>query len=167
MSDDALAVCINLMCQRQAVLATSGDDGPNAGMVAVVASADGQLLMHLSRLAAHTRQLLLNPHVAIALCQPDDETTIADVQTLPRLTIYGEALVVAREAPDYAELQHTYVRRLPAAAMLFDFTDFALIRVVIARGRFVGGFAQAKNLTRDALTQAGVAAFRRWSSHAH
>jgi len=167
MTDEYLETCIELLCQRQAVLATHGDDGPNAGMVAVVASADGDLLMHLSRLAAHTRQLLTNPQVVIVLCQADDERTVADVQTLPRVTLYGTAHVIPRDHADYAALQHTYLHRLPTATMLFDFTDFVLIRVVVARGRFVGGFAQAKNLTRDTLVQAGAAAFRRWSSRAH
>lgn len=167
MTDEYLDTCTRLLCQRQAMLATSGDDGPNAGMVAVVVSADGDLLLHLSRLAAHTRQILAQPQVAILLCQPDDESTVADVQTLPRLTIYGEAHAIPRDDADYATLQQTYLQRLPAATMLFDFSDFVLFRVVVARGRFVGGFAQAKNLTRDALLQAGAAAFRRWSSRDH
>jgi len=167
MTDEYLDTCIALLCQRQAMLATHGDDGPNAGMVAVVASADGDLLMHLSRLAAHTRQILAQPQVAILLCQPDDEHTVADVQTLPRVTLYGVAQVISRDQPDYAPLQQTYLRRLPAATMLFDFPDFVLLRVVVERGRFVGGFAQARNLTREVLVQASVAAFRRWSSRDH
>jgi putative heme iron utilization protein len=167
MTDEYRDTCIDLLCRRQAVLATVDDDGPNAGMVAVVASADGDLLLHVSRLAAHTRQLLAQPQVALLLCQPDDEATVADVQTLPRLTVYGTAQVVPRDHPDYASLQQTYLQRLPAASMLFDFPDFVLFRVVIDRGRFVGGFAQARNLTRDALTPAAIAAFRRWSSRDH
>ena len=167
MTDEHLDTCIALLCQRQAMLATTGDDGPNAGMVAVVTTADGDLLIHLSRLAAHTRQILAQPQVAILLCQPDDERMVADVQTLPRLTIYGTAHVVPRDHADYASLQQIYLQRLPAATMLFDFTDFVLFRVVIARGRFVGGFAQAHNLSREVLTQTGIAAFRRWSSRDH
>jgi putative heme iron utilization protein len=167
MTDEYRDTCIDLLCRRQAVLATVGDDGPNAGMVACVATADGDILLHLSRLAAHTRQLLAQPQVALLLCQPDDETTVADVQTLPRLTIHGTAQVVPRDHPDYAPLQQTYLQRLPAASMLFDFPDFVLFRVVIDRGRFVGGFAQARNLARAALVEASVAAFRRWSSRAH
>ncbi|MFM7680119.1 MAG: pyridoxamine 5'-phosphate oxidase family protein [Roseiflexaceae bacterium] len=167
MTDEYLDTCIDLLCQRQAMLATTGDDGPNAGMVAVVASADGDLLLHVSRLAAHTRQILAQPQVALLLCQPDDESTVADVQTLPRLTIYGTAQVVPRDHPDYAPLQQVYLQRLPAATMLFEFTDFVLCRVVIDRGRFVGGFAQARNLARESLVQASMAAFRRWSSPDH
>lgn len=167
MTDEYRDTCIDLLCRRQAVLATLGDDGPNAGMVAVVASADGDLLLHLSRLAAHTRQLLAQPQVALLLCQPDDEATVADVQTLPRLTVYGTAQAVPRDYPDYAPLQQTYLQRLPAATMLFDFPDFVLFRVAIDRGRFVGGFAQARNLAREELVQVSTAAFRRWSCRAH
>ena len=160
MSQEIPAMVRELLQQRQAMLATVHEGNPHAGMVAATGTPDGQaILLHLSQLAAHTRHLLVHPAVALLWCEPD-RADVADVQTLARLTVYGQAQLVARDAAEYASLQAIYLRRFPTATMLFDFRDFNLFKVVIDHGRFVGGFGQALNLSTAALQQSVATAVR-------
>ncbi len=160
MPQEIPAMVVELLQQRQAMLATVHEGNPHAGMVAATGTPDGQaILLHLSQLAAHTRHLLVHPAVALLWCEPD-RADVADVQTLARLTVYGQAQLVARDAAEYASLQAIYLRRFPTATMLFDFRDFNLFKVVIDHGRFVGGFGQALNLSTAALQQSVATAVR-------
>ena len=160
MSQEIPAMVVTLLHQRQAMLATIHEGNPHAGMVAATGTPDGQaILLHLSQLAAHTRHLLAHPAVALLWCEPD-RADVTDVQTLARLTVYGQAQLVARDAAEYASLQAIYLRRFPTATMLFDFRDFNLFKVVIDHGRFVGGFGQALNLSTAELQQSVAAAVR-------
>ena len=167
MPQEIPAMVVELLQQRQAMLATVHEGNPHAGMVAATGTPDGQaILLHLSQLAAHTRHLLAHPAVALLWCEPD-RADVTDVQTLARLTVYGAAQLVARDVAEYASLQAIYLRRFPTATMLFDFRDFNLFKVVIDHGRFVGGFGQAMNLSTVALQQSVATAVRQWSSPAH
>jgi heme iron utilization protein len=160
MSQEIPAMVVTLLHQRQAMLATVHEGNPHAGMVAATGTPDGQaILLHLSQLAAHTRHLLVHPAVALLWCEPD-RADVADVQTLARLTVYGQAQLVARDTAEYASLQAIYLRRFPTATMLFDFRDFNLFKVVIDHGRFVGGFGQACNLSTAELQQSVATAVR-------
>jgi putative heme iron utilization protein len=167
MTQEIPAMVVELLQQRQAILATVSDGNPHAGMVAVAGVPDGSaVLLHLSQLAAHTRHLLVHPALALLWCEPD-HADVVDVQTLARLTLYGTAQLVARDDGEYASLQAIYLRRLPAATMLFDFRDFNLFKVVIDHGRFVGGFGKALNLSTGELQQSVATAVRQWSSRDH
>jgi len=167
MTQEIPAMVIELLQQRQAMLATVSEGNPHAGMVAVAGVSDGSaVLLHLSRLAAHTRHLLVHPTLALLWCEPD-RVDVADVQTLARLTLYGTAQLVARDDAEYASLQAMYLHRLPAATMLFDFRDFELFKVIIDHGRFVGGFGQAFNLSTTDMQFAVATVVRQWSSRDH
>jgi putative heme iron utilization protein len=149
---DVSTVVVQLCQQRSAALATVASDGaPTVGMVAFAIEPDGSaLILHLSTLAAHTRQLLADPRVAVLLAAPDD-ATVADVQTLARLSVSGRAQVLETTDARYADCRAAYVRRFPAADMRFGFADFVLVRVIVDQARFVGGFAQARTLDQVAL----------------
>jgi putative heme iron utilization protein len=155
MTQSDVATVVGALCQqRSGALATVAADGsPNVGMVAFAIAPDGTaLLLHLSTLAAHTRQLLADPRVAVLLTAPD-APDVADVQTLARLSITGTAQVIAETDARYAECRAAYVRRFPAAEMRFGFADFVLVQVVVDQARFVGGFAQARTLAQAALIE--------------
>ena len=60
----------------------------------------------------------------------------------------------AAESAALAAARACYLARLPAAAPLFDFPDFALFRFVPSEARYIGGFARAYTLTPEHLRQA-------------
>jgi len=129
--------------QRWAALATVGEDGtPLASMVAYCPADDlGSVTLHLSRLAAHTGNLLARPQISLVVTEPDDGRD--DPQTLARATLAGEVSAIPRDAADFPALRAGYIARLPESEPLFDFPDFILFRLTVNEARFVGGFARA------------------------
>lgn len=136
--------------QRWAALATLRQDEPFASMVAYVPAADlSYLLLHLSRLAPHTQNLLKNSHASLVISEPD--TGQGDPQTLARVSITGTIAAFMPEAPEYLEAKQRYIARLPDAEMLFGFGDFMLLKLTPRKVRFVGGFAQAHGISPEEL----------------
>lgn len=154
MLSEELAIVANLIRgQRQAALGTLRDGAPFVSMVAYAAEPDfGGLLLHLSQLAQHTRQLLAGPQAALLIAEQDDGRE--DVQTLARITLVGPATPIPAGSAEHAAARERYLARLPAAEPLFEFPDFALFRLVPAEARYVGGFARAYTLTPAHLRQA-------------
>lgn len=143
---EALEIARLIHSQRWASLATLHNGQPHASMVAYCPSADtSYFLLHLSRLAPHTRHLLDNQQVSLAISEQDDHRD--DPQTLARLTVEGIIEEISRQAPDYIADKTTYLTRLPASAPLFDFGDFSLFRLTSIKMRYVGGFGRARNLS--------------------
>jgi len=140
--------------QRWAALATTGsDEHPLASMVAYAREpATTNLLLHLSRLARHTRNLAEHPTASLVVCAPD--TGAVDPQTLARISLFGRVSVVHADAPDHAALRMLYVSRLPASEPRFEFGDFTLYRFAAVRARYVGGFGRAH--TFDAARLSGT-----------
>jgi len=135
-----------------AALATQGAEGPEASWVACAAAPDFSFfLLHLSRLAAHTRNLLQDPRASLALSEREREGQ--DPQSLARVMMQGRAEVIPRQHPDYAAAVQRYQERLPASVLLFEFDDFLLFRFVPTQARFVGGFARIRTLDAAALRQ--------------
>jgi len=142
-----------IRARRWAALATQGPDGPEASWVAYIPEVDcGGFLLHLSTLAAHTRNLLGHPRAGLAISAPerDDE----DPQTLARVTIRGEVAILAKDSEDYRRAARRYQERLPASVPRFGFGDFLLLRLTPLRVRFVGGFARAYTLDGAGLRAA-------------
>lgn len=128
---------------RWAALATVRDDQPLASWVAFAAEEDfAGFILHLSRLALHTRYLLDNPRAALALSEPDSVPQ-PDPQLLARVSLQGQVTAVARGAPGYDRARRLYLARLPEAAVQFELGDFELYRFVVETGRFVSGFGRA------------------------
>jgi len=140
-----------LVEQRWAALATLGEDGgPAVSFVAYVPEPGfNGFLLHVSRLAAHTRNLLARPAVALAISETDAGER--DPQLLARITINGSVSVIARETADYRAARELYVAKLPGSEQLFGFEDFVLARLSPLQARYVGGFAQAFRLSAGQL----------------
>ena len=105
--------------------------------------------IHVSRLAQHTQDMLADARVGLLVSEADDGRI--DPQTLVRISILGTAEQVDTEQPEYSTIWSNYVARFPQSSPLFGFGDFGLWRVVPKSARFIAGFAQAYNLTPDAL----------------
>ena len=136
-------------------LATQGDGQPFASLVTHAMAPDGALLLWLSTLSQHTRQLAREPRCAL---MAQGQPTSANPQTAPRATITG----LAEQIEDPA-LKARWLVRHPYAALYADFGDFGLWRVVPQSGLLVGGFAAAHRLRQadlapDAAAVAALAA---------
>jgi putative heme iron utilization protein len=129
--------------QRWAALATlDARQHPCGSMAAYALAPDGSgLLLHLSHLAEHTRNLLERPHASLTVSTPDNGR--GDPQLLARLSLSGQALPVARESTAYGPAREAYLTRLPDAAPLFEFPDFRLFCLNPETARYVGGFGRA------------------------
>ncbi|GAB4426668.1 MAG: hypothetical protein Kow002_15890 [Anaerolineales bacterium] len=146
--DTKLAAMLRTL--RVAGLATLHDGAPQVSMVAFVVADDFQAFyIHVSGLARHTRDMMADSRVSLIIIETDDGRP--DPGTLARISILGEASPVAPEDTDFEQAKNRYLKRFPESAMLFRFRDFGLWRITPKSARFVAGFAQAFNLTPDAL----------------
>lgn len=137
--------------QRWGALASIGDDGmPLATSVAYTLSPDARgFLLHLSRLAEHTRNLLKRADASLVVSEPDRGG--GDPQTLARLSVQGAVERLQPDSPDYPRARSAYIARLPDSEQRFGFSDFELFLLVPVRGHFVGGFARAYPLDAKAV----------------
>lgn len=142
-----------LLGHRWVALATVDEQGlPAASMVACApGTEEGVLYLHLSGLAAHTRELRRQPRASLVLGECD--TGEGDPQQLARLTLHGRCSAIAPDDIGYAAAKGCYLRRLPDAERLFGFGDFILFRFEMVGGRFVGGFGQAHSYSGEELRQ--------------
>jgi putative heme iron utilization protein len=144
-----------VVAQRWAALATVSQGRAAGSMVAYAAEPGLRgLLMFLSMLGSHTRDLIADPRSSLVVTAPDPGE--GDPQTLPRASLEGAAHEVARHDPEFAGAWACYVGRFPDAAPRIALTDFLLMRFVPERARYVGGFARAATYTAEELS-AGLA----------
>jgi heme iron utilization protein len=140
-----------LRASRSAALATLAPDAqPFVSLVTPACLPDGSLVLLISRLAEHTKHLLVDPRCSIlATGMPDSDNP----QTTPRVTVTGIA------APaDEPEIKARYLAIHPYASLYAGFTDFTTWRIVPMAASLVAGFAQAHRLASIAPDPAAVAA---------
>ena len=126
---------------RSATLATQQDGQPFASLVTPAAAPDLSLLLWLSGLSEHTRQLSRAPRCALLFQGPAPE---ANPQTAPRVTVTGLAERV--EGDQKAALKARWLALHPYAALYAGFADFDLWQMRPAAALLVGGFAAATRL---------------------
>jgi putative heme iron utilization protein len=154
-AEDRSALRALLSEQRQAALGTLDDGAPFVSMVLyaleTTAGAAPAPLIHVSRLAAHTRHLALDPRASLLIMRPD--LGEGDPQALARITLQCQAQAIPSDAPAYPAARAAYLARLPAQEYLFGFPDFTLFRLVPQAARYVGGFAKAFTLDTGKLAE--------------
>jgi putative heme iron utilization protein len=135
-----------LHAQRWAALATVDGGEPLASMVAYAIDEEHRgLLLLLSQLAQHTKNLLNDPRASLVVSEPDAGD--GDPQRLQRLTVQASVAIVRRDASDYVTAAERYIERFPDALPRFELGDFVLFRLVAVDARYVGGFARAARFT--------------------
>ena len=140
---------------RVSSLGTLRNGAPFVSMVLYAPSSDySSFLLHVSRLAVHTKDILADPRVSLMICEAD--LTGGDPQTLPRVTLQGEAGEIQKSTPEYQAARALYLARFPASEVTFGLGDFGLFSVRPHSGRFVAGFAQAYNITVEDLKRASA-----------
>jgi hypothetical protein len=128
---------------RSGALATLDPDGtPFASLVTMATDSDGTPLMLLSRLSAHTRNLLASPRCSLLFSQGGKGDPLAH----PRLTVVGRAVQTQE-----IRARERFLARHPKAKLYADFPDFGFFALDPEAGHLNGGFAKAATLTRDQL----------------
>lgn len=142
-----------LAAQRVAALGTLGDDGaPFVSMVPFAVDAqDRSLVIHISGLAAHTRNLQRTPRASLMVCQA--EVTGEPVHALPRVTLDVQAADAAAGA-DAQACRDAYLARFPEAEPMTALGDFRFVRLRTLGARQVAGFGAARSLDAAELALA-------------
>jgi hypothetical protein len=138
-----------------AALATLHDGLPAASMIPyAVDAADGRLrfITHVSRLSAHTRDMLESPAVCLLITAAESATTMP--QSLPRVSIPATATFVDPNHADHANLSGRYLEKFPSTADFFQLGDFSIVALEPASARFIAGFGRAMTLSPAQLLAA-------------
>ena len=147
-----------------AALATLHDGRPFASMIpyALVCDEERERLLfvtHVSRLSAHTRDMLESPQACLLVTAPEDAAGgEVPPQALPRVSIPVTATFVPADHPDHAALATAYLERFPFAADWFGLGDFSIVCFEPAAARFIAGFARAITVSPGQLLAACRAA---------
>jgi putative heme iron utilization protein len=138
---------------RVAALATLHQGLPSVSMVPYAFLGDPLVFIVLvSELAAHTREMLKEPRIALMIVQPESSTTLP--HALARVAMRGRAEKLSRDDPLFNPARTAYAARFPEMADLFGLGDFALFTIKPASMRVVAGFARAATLRPDAVDRA-------------
>lgn len=129
---------------RVCTLATVKDGQPLASLATPACAPDLSVLLFLSTLSEHTRQLKADPRCSLLLAAP---ARSANPQTAPRISVAG----LAEIEPDPA-LKARWLAVHPYAQLYAEFTDFSLYRIRLQSGQLVGGFARAFKISKADLT---------------
>lgn len=141
-----------LESRKVAALATLHMNEPAVSMVPyALLPGSANFIIHVSQLAAHTRDMLENPAVSLLVM---DSVEVADSPlSLPRASIQGTARPCPPDAPEYLAARAAYLARLPDAEDLFTFTDFSLFLIEPRMVRYVAGFGKAMSVTAVQLAE--------------
>lgn len=142
---------------QSAVLSTLGDNGePHTGYTPFIFDTDADtehhLIIFVSQLALHTRDLLSTGKVSAMLIA--DESASEQIFARTRVSYQCKAEVIPSEDVRYEALldamQHTHGKMI---GLLRTLPDFVLFRLKPSHGQFVMGFGQAFKLTGATFTQ--------------
>jgi putative heme iron utilization protein len=141
-----------LRTQQVASLGTLHQGQPYVSMVPFTLLPGGtEFIIHVSQLAAHTKDMLASPQVSLLVIAPPTPGVVA--QELARITVQGEAVQLAGGTPEHAAAKVAYLSRFPQSELMFGFSDFSLFAIVPSSIRFVGGFAQATTISPETLAE--------------
>jgi putative heme iron utilization protein len=141
-----------LRTQQVAALGTLHQSQPYVSMVPfALHPGSTDFIIHVSQLAAHTRDMLSHPQVSLLVIAPPAPGVMA--QELARVTIQGEAVQIVSGTPEHAAAKAAYLARFPQSEPMFGFSDFSLFAIVPISIRFVGGFAQATTISPETFAR--------------
>lgn len=127
---------------RQGALATlvPGSGDPYCSLVNLASHPDGSPILLISRLALHTRNILVDSRVSLML----DERAEGDPLEGARIMLAGRAGEVSRD--DATVLRRRYLAAHPSAEDFVDFKDFSFFRIVPSGAHLVAGFGRIVDL---------------------
>lgn len=142
-----------LQSQRVASLGTITDEGSAlVSMVPFTLEPElGCLVIHVSELAAHTRNLQHRPRVSLLVMQA--EVPGQPVHALPRVTFEGVARVLQPDTQSWQQCRAAYLQRFPDVDFMTQFPDFKFVAIDITAARQVAGFGAARSIDGEELRQ--------------
>jgi putative heme iron utilization protein len=150
MNAELTARLVRLVRQRTtAALGTLRAGAPYVSMVPYAIVDDG-FVIHVSRLAAHTKDMLADARVSLLVAEDGGKSPLA----LERVSVEGASEPIASDAPELPGFRAAYLARFPEAAQMFGFADFSLFLVRPVSARFVAGFGEAHSLTGASMVHA-------------
>jgi heme iron utilization protein len=130
-----------------AALGTLHQGVPFVSMVPYAVAKDGSFILHVSRLAAHTRDMVDNPEVSLLITESEGSGKVP--QALARVTVQGRAEMLDRDSEKNTDAREVYLSRFPDAAPLFEFSDFNIFIIKPISARVIAGFGQAVTITGE------------------
>jgi putative heme iron utilization protein len=133
--DTALAARRLLRAHRYGALSTLSrkfDGHPFGSITPYLVDHDGSLLILISALAEHTRNIRHDPRVSLITHNQED----AHIQTQGRITVVGSAAL----DKEREQAGRRYLRYFPEAQTYYDMPDFQFYRIVPQALRYIGGF---------------------------
>lgn len=136
---------------RVASLGTLGPLGePQVSMVPyAIAAVPGCLVIHVSGLATHTRNLQVSPSVSLMVLQP--EVAGEPVHALPRVSLHARAEVLAPHSVPWSRCRDAYLERFPEAEPMTQLGDFRFVALHLSGARHVAGFGAARAVDAQEL----------------
>jgi putative heme iron utilization protein len=131
----ALAARQLLRAHRYGALSTLSkkfEGHPFGSITPYLVDHDGSLLILISALAEHTKNILHDPRVSLITHNQED----AHIQTQGRLTVVGTAAL----EPKRELAGKRYLRYFPEAQTYYDMPDFQFYRIAPQALRYIGGF---------------------------
>ncbi len=108
------------------------DGHPFGSIAPYLVDHDGSLLILISSLAEHTKNIQRDPRISLITHNQEDP----HIQAQGRVTVVGSASLVAER--DQAGKR--YLRYFPEGRTYFDMADFEFYRIVPQAIRYIGGF---------------------------
>jgi len=110
------------------------DGFPFGSITPYLVDHDGSLLIFISTLAEHTKNIRHDPRVSLITHDQRDP----HIQTQGRVTLVGNA----RPEPAREQAGLRYLRYFPEARMYFEMQDFSFYRISPVAIRHIGGFGK-------------------------
>lgn len=120
---------------------------PFVSLVLPAPAADGEIVLLLSDLSDHAKNLQRDPKASLLF---DGTLHLKEPLTGPRLTLIG----TVRRAEDQAADKALYVKAQPSAEMYAGFGDFHAYRFRMVEGLFVAGFGRIHRIAPSELNMA-------------
>jgi putative heme iron utilization protein len=139
-----------LRARTTAALGTLRAGAPCVSMVPY-AIAGGGFVIHVSTLAAHTKDMLADARVSLLVAEAEDGGK--SPLGLARVSVQAAAEQVKTDSPRLTEFRTSYLARFPDAEPMFGFADFSLFLCRPVSARFVAGFGEAHSLSAESMAQ--------------